>query len=264
MKLQQIPARQGITWVRNAFRLFFRQPLAFAGLFAVFLFAAFLVALLPGIGSVLLLAALPVVTLGFMMASRSVRQGEFPTPKVFVQALRGERTRTVALLKLCVAYAAATLLIMWLSDLVDGGALDALMETMAAGKATQEEQLALLSDPRLKLGLALRFGLAGLLSLPFWHAPALVHFAGQSAAQALFSSTLACWRNKGAFAVYSLGWVAVVLVFGLLSNLFFALLGQPQLMLVAATPAGLMLSTVFYVSLYDTYADCFGIEPAVA
>ena len=61
-----------------------------------------------------------------------------------------------------------------------------------------------------------------------------------------------------------LGWVAVVLVFGLLSNLFFALLGQPQLMLVAATPAGLMLSTVFYVSLYDTYADCFGIEPAVA
>ena len=41
MRLQTVPARQGIVWVRQGFRAFFRQPLAFAGLFATFLFAAF-------------------------------------------------------------------------------------------------------------------------------------------------------------------------------------------------------------------------------
>ena len=59
-----------------------------------------------------------------------------------------------------------------------------------------------------------RFGLAGALSIPFWHAPALVHWQGQSVGQALFSSTLALWRCKGAFFAYSLAWTAVIVIFG--------------------------------------------------
>ena len=33
--------------------------------------------------------------------------------------------------------------------------------------------------------------------------------------------------------------------------------GTPQMLAVAALPAGLMFSTAFYVSLYFTFADCF-------
>jgi hypothetical protein len=89
-----------------------------------------------------------------------------------------------------------------------------------------------------------------------------VHWDGQSVAQSLFSSTVGCWRNKGAFAVFGLTWVAVILAFGVLLNTVFALLlDSPQLVPMAALPAGLLFSTVFYASLYFTFADCFG-EPA--
>ena len=82
----------------------------------------------------------------------------------------------------------------------DGGA--APTPTDARRSAARE-----LADPRLQLGLLLRIGLAGLLSVPFWHAPALVYWGAQGWAKSLFFSTVAIWRNKGAFAVYGLGWI---------------------------------------------------------
>ena len=106
----------------------------------------------------------------------------------------------------------------------------------------------------------MRFGLASLLSLPFWHAPALVHWGGQGVGKALFFSTMACWRNIGAFTVYGLAWAGAILVFGALANVLAALTQQAQLIALAAVPAGLLFSTVFYASLYFTFNDCFAPE----
>ena len=154
-------------------------------------------------------------------------------------------------------YAAASVLIITVAEWADGGALDQLMQVLADGKATPTDVGERLADPRLELGLLLRFGLAGLLSIPFWHAPALVHWGTQGVAQSLFSSTVAVWRNKGAFLVFGLSWAAVVLTFGAFANIVAALLGQPQLVALLAMPASLILSTVFYTSLYFSFADCF-------
>jgi hypothetical protein len=244
-------------WVRQGFALFFKQPLAFAGLFATFLFAVFVLTVVPFIGSLLVLAALPLASLGFMIASRVALDGRFALPNVFIEPLRGPRPRVVAIVQLGLLYAAATLAILWLSDVVDGGALDRLLETLSSGKATQDSVAQKLADPQLQFGLLLRFGLAGLLSVPFWHAPALVHWGEHTAGKALFFSTVAVWRNKGAFAVYSLAWFAVIMLFALLANLVFGLLGQARLVALAAMPASLVFSTVFYASLYFTFADCF-------
>src|SRR5205085_10927983 len=144
-----------------------------------------------------------------------------------------------------------------LSDWIDGGALDALMEAQASGAASPDAVAQKLADPRLELGVILRFGLLGLLSVPFWHAPALVHWGAHPAGKALFFSTVACWRNKWAFAVYSLVWGAVIIVFAMISTTVFALLGLPQMAFAAVTPAMLMLSAAFYASLYFTFADSF-------
>lgn len=105
--------------------------------------------------------------------------------------------------------------------------------------------------------MLVRFGLAALLSVPFWQAPPLVYWQGQGVAQALFSSTLALWRCKGAFAVYALAWFAVIVVFAAIAALLFSLLGARQLAGVVAMPAALVFSTVFYVSLLFTYEGCF-------
>ena len=135
--------------------------------------------------------------------------------------------------------------------------LDSLMKGLADAKTPPEKIVASLRDPQLQLGLLLRFGLAGLLALPFWHAPALAHWGGLSSAKALFFSFVACWRNWRAFTVYALTWTGVILGFAVLVNLMFLMLGQMRLIGVVALPASLLFSTVFYASLYFTFADCF-------
>jgi hypothetical protein len=257
MRLQIVPARRGALWVRQGFAVFLRQPVGFAGLFAAFLFFVFALTLLPIVGPLLLLALLPLGSLGFMVATRHVLEGRFPLPRAFVEPLRSGRTRLVSLIKLGLVYAAATWAILFVSDLIDGGALDALIEAQATGDTPPDVIAARLADPRLETGVLLRFALLGLLSVPFWHAPALVHWDDQSAAKSLFFSTVACWRNKGAFVVYSVAWLGVLLAFALLANLVFGAIGRPQLVPFIAMPASLLFSTVFYASLYFTFADCF-------
>ena len=258
MKLLSVAPGQGLVWVRSGFRTFFRQPLAYAGLFAAFLFAVFVLSFLPFVGPLLLLAMLPLGSLGFMLATRASLQGRFPTPRLLVEPLKGDRRRRLALLQLGLLYAACSIAIIWLSDLADGGTLGALMDALSGGKATPQEIGQLVGDPRLLTGLVLRFGLAGVLAVPYWHAPPLVHWDGQGVAQSLFSSTVACWRNKGAFLLFAAGWAAVVLGFAVVANLVGRIFGVPQLVALLAMPASLVLSTAFYASLYFTFADCFG------
>ncbi|MEO6407389.1 MAG: BPSS1780 family membrane protein [Burkholderiaceae bacterium] len=262
MNLPTVPARHGTLWVRQAFQTFARQPLAFGGMFAAFMFTVFVTTLLPLIGSVLLLVALPLVSLGFMLATRDALEGRVPLPNAYWRPLRGDPRRRMALLQLCLLYTVATFAIMWLSDLFDGGALDALMLALSGSeKVTPEIVSQRVADPALRNGLLLRFGLAGLLSVPFWHAPALVHWHGHSAAKSLFASSIAVWRNRAAFTLYGLAWVGVVLGFTIVASLLFGLLGQPQWIALAAMPASLLFSTVFYVSLYFTFVDCFAAAP---
>ncbi len=257
MKLRLVPASRGLQWLRQGFAIFFKQPLGFAVLFASFMFMLFLALLLPLVGSLLLLTAMPLISLGFMIGTQRALEGRFPLPRVFIEPLQQSRTARVAMLQLGVLYAAASALIMWLSNAVDGGALGQAMQVMSDSKAPPEAMQEALSDGRLQFGLLLRFGLAGLLSVPFWHAPALVHWGGHPPAKALFFSLVACWRNRGAFVVYALGWTATVLLFAVLANLLFAMLGQTQMMALLAMPVSLIFSTAFYASLYFTFADCF-------
>jgi hypothetical protein len=269
LKLQTVPAGHGALWVRLGLRTFFRQPMAFAALFAAFMFGVFVLALVPFLGPLLVLALLPLVSLAFMSATRIAVTGATPTPRVFVEPLRGPRPRVVALLQLGLLYAACTYAVMAMSDLADGGAFEALMNSLPAAGASAPGVPAAIggakaSAANLALGLALRFGLAGLLSVPFWHAPALICWGGHGCAKSLFASTLACWRNRGAFSMYSLVWLGLVLLLGMVGSLVFALLGQSQLFALATVPLSLVFTTAFYVSLYFTFADCFIAGDATA
>ncbi|HMO47170.1 MAG TPA: BPSS1780 family membrane protein [Rubrivivax sp.] len=262
LSIRHAAAAEGVQWVRDGFRLFARRPLPFTSMFLAFLLAALLATLVPVVGGVLMLMSLPLLSLGFMLGSRAARNDSPVHPALFVEPLRGERQRRQALLTLCGAYALCTVLIMTLSEWIDGGSFERLQRLMAQGDEARAELDAVLADPRLGWGMVTRFGLAAGLSVPFWHAPALVYWQGQSVGQSLFSSTLAVWRCKGAFAMYSLAWVVVIGVFGALVGLLFALFDARQLAGLIAMPAGLMFSTVFYVSLLFTYEGCFTVGDA--
>jgi len=262
MRLQIVAARRGATWVRQGFEVFFKRPLALSLLFAAFLFFGLVAMVVPAVGPLLLLCALPLLSLAFMLATQRVLQGRLPGPSVYVDPLRGDPRRRNALLQMGLAYAVGSVLIIWVSGLADGGKFEALQEAMASGKGDAEQIAGLLADPQLQLGVAMRFGLATLLSLPFWHAPALVHWGGIGVGKALFFSTVACWRNFAAFCVYGLAWLAAILAFGAIVNLLAALLGQAQWVALMVIPAALLFSTIFYASLYFTVTDCFAADGA--
>ena len=256
MKLQIVAPRRGLDWVRRAFQVFVRQPLGFASLFAACLFVFLLLGLIPVVGTVALLVLPPTGSLLFMIASRLCAAGTGPMPAALIELARAGRPRLVALLKLGIVYAAATFFVFWLAGVFDGGALEAFFDTLPDAKTTPESAAARVGDPRLQLGLLLRLVFAGALSVPFWHAPALIYWGGQSWAKSLFFSTVALWRNKGAFFVYGLAWMALWLLLLAIVSLGVGLFGAQRFTLVA-TPLTLVFSTIFYASLWFTFADCF-------
>lgn len=257
LKLKTVPPRQGLQWVRQGFVVFFRKPLPFAAMFGAFLLAALVLLGIPAVGPLVLMAWLPMVTLGFMLATHASVQQRLPTPMLLVRPLQGDPRRRRSLLILGGLYAGATLVVMLVSDAIDGGRFGELQSLLGDPSGNENEIELLLGDSRLAMGLLVRFGLAALLAIPFWHAPALVYWDRQGPAQALFSSVMACWQARGAFVMYGLGWVGVTVMFTFLANLVFALLGMPQMAGVAALGAGLVFSTAFYASLFFTFADSF-------
>lgn len=256
LHLQQVPARNGRLWIRHGFKVFQRAPLALASLFGLFLFVGFVAMLLPGIGLLLTLASLPLLSLGFMLATHLVLQKKTPTASVFIAPLQLTPERRRSQLALCFSYALAMLLIGLLADWVDGGSTLALQK-LIADKADTEAIALAATDPRLLWGLLTRLGLVTLLSVPYWHAPALVHWGGQGVAQALFSSSLALWRNRAAFVLNALLWGALLFAVAGVVSLVFGLLGLTQFAPMVLMATGLMLSTVFYASLYFSFVDCF-------
>ena len=256
LHLQTVPARSGLLWIRHGIKVFRRKPLALTGLFSVFLFLAFALLLLPGVGIIVLLMALPLLSLGFMLATHLVLQDQTPTAAVFIAPLKLTAERRNTQLLLGAGYALATAGISLLSEWVDGGSFEALQILMADG-ASADKIAEAAGDPQLFWGAVTRLGLAGLLSVPFWHAPALVHWGGQGSMQALFSSTLGVWRNRAAFAYNAALWAVIVVGLSLVISLLAGVLGMGQLLPLLVMPLGLLLSTIFYASLYFTFIDCY-------
>ena len=255
--LKPVEAARGLRWVRDGFSLFGRQPLAFSTLFALFLFATVLSALVPLLGLVVQMGGLPLVSLGFMVAAQAALMGQRVTPLHFIEPLRGDPARRRSLLVLCAAYATGGILLLLGADLMSNQALDRMREAAASGQDAQVIAN-ILNEPQVGTA-ALVFGGGWLvLSVLFWHAPALVHWGGQGVGQALFSSTVAVWRSKGAFALYGVAWAALMLGLSFVLVLVMQLFGLLALAPVLATPLGLFLSTVFYVSLLFTFNDSFG------
>jgi len=263
LRLKQVPALQGALWVRRGLRAFLQSPLGFSTQLMAFFFATMLLSLLlPFVGSLLSLMALPLLSLAAMAGTASTLKGGMPHPGQLIEPLRTPGPRRATLLKLCGLYGALSLLVLVLAQQVMGDALQQL-QTVYTQDATPEQVQAATGDPRLVQGLGLQLLLMSLLSVPFWHAPALVHWAGQGLGQALFSSTVAVWRCRGAFVVYAAMWLGLLITAGTAATLIAALFGATRLLGVAVLPLALMGMTAFYASLYFTFDDSFGLdEPA--
>jgi hypothetical protein len=257
LKLQTVATRQGWTWARDGARLFLRRPIAFSAMLLLFLLVSGVWMALPVVG-VIALAALPLLSLGFMVASRSVLRGGPAHPGQFIEPLIGLPARRRSLLVLCGLYGVGALAVVMITGWIYGDAMEQLRLAIAEHGPSSEQAGQATMDPRISNGL-MGFALMGTaLSVPFWHAPALVLWGGQGVWQALFSSTLSLWRAKGAYLVYGLAWTGASVLLSLAIGLIAGTLGARSAIVLMVPALAITLSTAFYVSLWFSFVDCFG------
>ena len=251
MKLNVVPARTGLAWFREGVRTFWRQPLALAGLFFMFIAIMSVASLIPYVGSVVALALLPAATLGLMAATREAAQGRFPMPSILISAFRAGQQRARAMLVLGALYAVSFLLVMGASALVDGGSFAKLY--LVGGTLTPE----LVQTPAFQGAMWLAMALYLPLSMMFWHAPALVHWHDVSPVKSLFFSLVACTRNVGALTLYTLAWTGLFLGAAVLLMTISVVLGQPGLLGILMYPSAMLLAAMFFSSIWFTFRDSF-------
>lgn len=271
LKLKEVPAAAGWQWITLALQEYWRHPVAYAGLLVSYLLsnlgvlvlASLLAEVHPAlfyVGGALVVMAMPLLTLAFVMGTHEARQGRLLHIGLYVIPwMQKAPDRRKPLLLLLLAFLVATVVSFQLAGVFDNQAWQQLEEAMSKGPMSDDEITRLFNSPEISAALAWRSVAIAVVSIPFWFAPVLVFWGGQGPAQAMFSSLLALWRARGAFFLYFLGGMGVVMVVSMLAGFVLALLG-PGVAGLLAIPLGLILPTIFYVSLYFSFRDCFG-EP---
>jgi hypothetical protein len=223
---------RGWRWIVEGFELFRREPGPWIALIVVAALIFIGLSLVPFLGSLVAMVLAPVFAAGFVIACREQVEGRGVQVG---QLFAGFREHFGPLVTVGLLYLGATIAI----ALVVGLATGAGMWTLLGSGETGPGQVA-----GAGLTIALAFLLMMALLVPvfmaLWFAPPLVVFHGQSAAQAMKASFVACLKNIVPFLVY-----------GVLTFL---------LAILASIPFGLgwlVLGPVLAGSLYAGYRDIF-------
>jgi hypothetical protein len=185
-----------------------------------------------------------------MAATREAQQGRFPMPSTLVSAFRGGPAKTRSMLILGAMYAAGLMLVFGVGALF---ATEAAPVDVSGAEVSPEMVRNMFASQGLWAAMVLYLPLL----MAFWHAPALVHWHGVNPLKSLFFSFLACWSNKGAMLVYTLGWVGVFMLVGLLMSLLGALLGGADALNLVLYPMVLFLASMFHTSIWFSFRDSF-------
>jgi hypothetical protein len=216
----------------------------------MYVFVAQLAVLVPVIGVFAVLILTPTLSVGFMTACRQAIQKERIRPMVYLAALQSTMLVRKRILQLGLVYAVLILILSFaLSLLVD---FELLLPLMMSDKPITSEAIR-------QIYLILFFG--AILYIPvamlMWFSPILIAWENMSVPQALFSSCLACWTNRGAFLLYLAIWSAVLIAIPLiLGSAFDAVdLGQAASFIIA--PLSMAGLTVMHCSFFATWKACF-------
>jgi len=251
-----VPAKNGAAWLGRGLVLFRRNPPAWLLAVLVYWLAVGLLGQLPHIGRALSMLVLPPFTMSFMALCALLEAGVPLRPRLLVDAFRA---RLPVLVTLGALYLVCILAVLALASLVDDGVL---LDWALEGREPQPDAIA---EGRASRGL-----LAGALGLTpvmmaFWFAPPLVGWGGMGAAQSLFYSFFAAWRNWRAFLVYGamlmLGGVAVLAAMSMVAVLTHGNADSVHAALLAAT---LLSLPILFGSFYASYREVFPEAGAAA
>lgn len=254
MHLKQANPKDGYVWVRQGFWLFKQNPFTFLMLVFLYVLIVQLSMFVPIVGILAVMVLTPALSLGFMSACKKVIRKEIVRPSIYLSAFReyGPQTRT-RIIKLGLIYAG---LIFTLS-------------VIASQFVDFQKLIPLVTDQKVSNTAMVRelYGaiiIGGILYLPIamlmWFAPMLVCWEDMPIAKSIFGSWIACWMNRGAFFVYLIIWVTILIVTPLFLEFVFDSLNLGDYATFLITPFSMGAITIFYCSFYASWAGCF-IQP---
>ena len=185
-------------------------------------------------------------------ACRQTEAGETPRLDALISAFRNNPTQAHLLIALGALYLALSILVLYLTTLVDGGIL---MRMLTGGQVSTDDLL----SPEFQTATQLALGLMAPVLMAWWYAPLLVSWHGLSIGKALVFSFIASWRNWKAFLVYgvSLFLFSLPLLYLAALALMSAAVGEHSGAQILFMFAILILAPVYFASFYFTYRDVF-------
>lgn len=251
MQISRLPARTGLRWVIDGFRVVRRQPLALTAISFLNLALMGLSMIIPIVGSLGPLVLTPLFMVGMMKAARMADQGQSPSPLTLFAAFRDDSGRAwKPLMVLGAINAAATIAAMAAAAAVGGEALFEAITGRMTPNGPQADDATLLAAAGVFLIIYLPVQLAT------WYAPLFIAWDRVPLLKSMFFSIAAILRNKWAFLAYAFGWLgfAVLATLGL-RILATMMSGSPLLLSLVLTPLWLIGLTAVYCSFWVTYRD---------
>lgn len=251
MQAASLSAANGIQWIKDGWRIFRRQPLP---LFTWAMFISFLLmvsTMIPPIGPIIFVVLMPAISFATLSICKHVSGGEFLSAKNWVQAFQAKGTFK-RLLAAGVLYMAINLLAGLLAFLPFSSQVSEALQSMNAANDLMP-LLDAVQEPMLLFGF---FYL--IIAAFFWYCPALIGWHQRGLIQSLFYSAIACWRNKWAFVVYGVCWVAIFLGVDLATGLLVTLGLSIKTAATLQIPVNILVGSVLYCSFYPSYLSVFG------
>ena len=250
MQAAILPFSAGWQWINEGIRLFRRQPMAMFFWSLVTGLLITLTYLIPLLGQMALIAAMPALTFITLNACRNIEQGRHIMPGMWLEPLRNAVARK-GLFRLGLAYLACCLLGGLVATLPF---LDTLMQAVDSnGQIDAKALVDAVQGPFFTFAV-----IYVIISGLFWHAPALVGWHGIKMSQALFFSMVACWRNKWPFLLYGASWAAIFMATQLLDSFLITLGLSLEVAQLLMMPVNLLVAALLYCSFYPTYMSVFG------
>ena len=239
LEVQRVPASHGWLWIKHGYRLIMRNPLQAFSLAMMFALGLFLAMLIPLLGVLLAILAMPLLMAGYMRVCRALEYNEAVQPRY---VFAGFESRTAQLVAVGGLLLLGMIIISFVITVLGGPELSAILSSYQ----TQQDPTALIDSllapaSGLRLVMLTGFALFFLLMLALQFAPMLVFFNGMTPRQAMKVSLLASIRNIVPFSVYSLIMQLIAFVLSVIP------LG---LGLIILLPIGL-------TSMYVAYRDIF-------
>ena len=247
--MSKLPASAGLTWIREGFAIFRKQPGGLMLLMLAYLLVGVVLGIIPLLGQWMPMILAPVFTAVFVQACAAADRNQRLTPDMLRPVFqRPAFPRLVSLGALFVL--ALALLALLFGAIVGGDTMRQLSE-----QRLQPEAEAIKGNFSWAMLVVFLLSLPASMAMLF--AAPLIFWQQMGVGKTLFYSFFAVWRALRAFLLYFLCWVVIVM---LMTNVILLLIGKTLLGMAVLQSLLMVVMMVIQCSVYAAYRAIFG-EP---